>query len=178
MDCRTRRAHLQVQNRRHSRQERRVDPVGFGQLSGRLRKAAGIARIDLDDGDPGPGQRLLQKAVIRAGGLEHDPHRRPADPADQRGTAGLVVRELSVFAGRQPEGVQNGFRDIDADGILHCLHPLPRLVIRAVNPGIRSGQKMKTGAIPLRHGARGGPASLDPTPATARHKWRGRQWLP
>jgi hypothetical protein len=178
MGFRTCGTRLEIQNRGHSCQEHRVDPVGLGQFTCRFGKATGIARVHLDDGYSGLGQGLFQKAMIWASGLENDPDGRLADPTDQRGTAGLVVRELTMFASCRPKAVQNRFRDVDADDILHCLYPLPRLVIRAVNPGIRSGQKMKTGAIPLQHGTKGDPASFDPTPATARHKWRGGQWLP
>lgn len=115
---------LQVEKCAHARQNAGINPVSLGQNSRCLGKSTRRARVDLDQSQPCCEQRQFQDAMVRAGRLKDDPCGRNAvrtDPTDQRFAACRIIWKLPVLVRATPKGVQRGFRDIDADGILHCL---------------------------------------------------------
>lgn len=98
----------QVQRAAHARQHLRVDPVGLGQLAGRLDEGPRMTRIDLHQGEASLRHRLLHRPVIAPGRLIDDPASIP-DPAEQSHAASLISVEAAAFAIRQPVGVQMVF---------------------------------------------------------------------
>ncbi|TDX59560.1 hypothetical protein EDE12_1322 [Methylosinus sp. sav-2] len=90
------RARLEVESLSHARQHGGVGTIGFDELAGGLGEAARVARIDFGYRQTGYVERAFTRAMVRAGGLEHDTlHRRGAHPFDQGLSAGLVIGETA-----------------------------------------------------------------------------------
>lgn len=82
----------------------------------RFGEASGLARIDLDQRQPGRGQAALEGVVIGAGGLERDARDHEAfEPGDDGGTALGVVAEPTAPAGRVKMHVESVFGDVHAN---------------------------------------------------------------
>ena len=110
-----RRAGFRLQQRAQAGEQGGIDPVGLGEPAGRLGKAAGLARIDLGEGQPCRTERALEAPVIGAGGLEHDALDGLArEPAEQRLVPGRVVGDPSRRAARMQVDVEVVFCDVDA----------------------------------------------------------------
>jgi hypothetical protein len=104
-----------LQQRAEAGQHGGIDPVCLGQSAGRLGEAAGLARIDLGEGQPCGRKRALEAPVIGAGGLEHDPLDGLArKPVQQRLVPGLVIDHPSCRAARMQVDVEVVFGDVDA----------------------------------------------------------------
>ena len=85
----TGRAHL----RREAGQQRRVEPVGLGQVAGGLGEVAHLARIDHDDRQPGRGEGDGDGALIPARRFEHDQRGgERGEGGDEGGMPRVVIR--------------------------------------------------------------------------------------
>lgn len=94
-----------------------IDLVGLEPRAGGLGEAAGLPGVDLDGGETGLTEYLFQRAVIRAGGLEHDARWLPRlDPGDQGGKTQCAIVETSTDVVGQQVSIESVLADVDADG--------------------------------------------------------------
>lgn len=147
--CAAKRPCRQSQHCPHARQHGGVASVGLGQLAGRFREAARLARIDLDQWQSGLGEAALKPAMVSSGRLVDDPSDPGADPAHQRLVALDCVVEAAALAAWEAIGVQRLFRDVDANGNVCHLLPCLCLSCAAQTARIRSGLREKTRVIKL-----------------------------
>ena len=95
-----------------------IEPIGLGELAGRLRKASGLAGIDLGHWQTRHGEAPFEGAMIGAGGFED--HARDLvgrQPDDEGAIAlGVIGEAFDGVAGIKTD-VEVVFRDVDTDGL-------------------------------------------------------------
>ena len=148
-----------------------IEPIGLGELAGRLGEAPGLAWVDLGHWQAGHGEAAFEGPVIGAGRLEDhplDPARR--EPGDEGAMApGVIGEAFDGVAGIEAD-VEVVFRDVDTDGkccrMIH-LFPSPLLVIRAAMPGYPFRPRGKREGWSHWQTTRDGQLGHDPSPPAA-----------
>jgi hypothetical protein len=133
---------------------RAIEAIGLSELAGRLREVARLTGADLDEWQAGLGQRVLEGAVIRAGGLKDHARGLPADPDDEGLVASLIIGETTGGSIAQAMNIEVVFRDVNADGrrihLFRASACFPRLCLSFGAPPLYPFRpKEKTRAIQL-----------------------------
>jgi hypothetical protein len=110
------RARLEVQSCAHAGKHKGVAPVGLGEFS--RGRASGLTGIDLDPGQAGLDERLLEQAMVRPCRLENDSGDiEPFQPFDESAMAFRIVRDAEALAAGMDRHVESVFRNVDADAL-------------------------------------------------------------
>jgi hypothetical protein len=118
---------LQAERGAHSGEHGGVASIGLGKLPGCFGEATGLARIDLDHGQSGFGERSFEQAMIGAGGFKDDARELDdAQPSDQGAQALGVIGEASRFRRGGEGDIEPIFGNVDADALLSDRSSFPK----------------------------------------------------
>ncbi len=107
-----------LEQRSKARQQRRIEPIGLGELAQGLQKAAGVAGIDLRQRQASIGKAPLQLSVIGAGWLgDHALDGMAGEPGDERAIAVGVIGEVARCSIRLKADIEPIFGTVDAGGL-------------------------------------------------------------
>jgi hypothetical protein len=107
-----------LEQRPKARQQGCVEPVGFGELPERLSEAAGVAGIDLRQGQTRGRERAFQGTVVGSGGLkDHALNGVPGQPGDESAMAFGVVGEAAGRSIGAEADIETIFGNVDAGSL-------------------------------------------------------------
>ena len=113
-------ARLEVESSAHASEHEGVAPVGLGEFSRGLGEASGLTGIDLDQGQAGLDESLLEQAMISPRSLENDPSDIESfEPLDEGAMALRAVGDAEALAGGMNRDVESIFRNVDADALCY-----------------------------------------------------------
>jgi hypothetical protein len=114
------RARLEVESCAHAGKHKGVAPVGLGEFSRGLGEASGLTGIDLDPGQAGLDERLLEQAMVSPCRLENDSGDvKLLKPFDEGAMAFRIVRDAEALAAGMDRHVESVFRNVDAHALCY-----------------------------------------------------------